>query len=304
MHFEGNEEVLWRLLIKKQLMDDGNPLHREIRPALVIGSGTMRGVYGGGQVIALESFGLANAFETVIGVSTGAPTAAYFLAGQAVLGTTIYCDECTTREFMSLSRFGKGNIVDIDYLAHVFRMGPKALNQRAVRAAIPNFLVAATDAATGHGRLLNAKDTYPDAVEALRASIALPGFTHGNVSIGGRRYLDGAVALPLPARLLMRHQPTDVLFLANRSRASVDSRISKVASRLMTSGYSKRIQMLFMSRHARLAKELEYLRASSCRVAVVWSDEEVGAYERDKQKLSSAVERAYTHLHNLLMRAG
>jgi predicted acylesterase/phospholipase RssA len=151
---------------------------------------------------------------------------------------------------------------------------------------------------------LNAKDTYPDVVEALRASMALPGFTHGNVSIGGRRYLDGAVALPLPARLLMRYQPTDVLFLANRSKASTDSRLNKIASRLMTSSYSKRIQTLFMSRNARLAKELKYLRESSCRIAIVWSDGEVGAYERDKQKLTAAVERAHTHLYNLFMRAG
>jgi len=72
-------------------------------------------VISGGQVIALEEAGLSDAFDIAVGVSTGAPIAAYFLAQQSVLGTSIYYEECTTPQFISLSRMRVG----ADYLVAV-----------------------------------------------------------------------------------------------------------------------------------------------------------------------------------------
>ena len=65
----------------------------ESGPVLIVGGGGQRGPFGGGWVMALENLNLRNAFKTVVGVSTGAPTISYFLAGQAAVGTSIYFEE-------------------------------------------------------------------------------------------------------------------------------------------------------------------------------------------------------------------
>jgi hypothetical protein len=69
------------------------------RPALMVLGGVLRGVYGGGGVRALERCGLTGGFTSAVGVSTGAPTVAYFFAHEAGIGTTIYFDECISGEF-------------------------------------------------------------------------------------------------------------------------------------------------------------------------------------------------------------
>src|SRR5579871_2481947 len=64
--------------------------------ALCVEGGAMRGVVSAGMVSALEELGLVTAFDAVYGSSAGAINAAYFLAGQARLGTTIYFEDINT----------------------------------------------------------------------------------------------------------------------------------------------------------------------------------------------------------------
>ena len=63
----------------------------------------MRGVVSAGMVSALEELGLTHAFDAVYGSSAGAINAAYFLAGQARLGTTIYYEDINNARFIDLA---------------------------------------------------------------------------------------------------------------------------------------------------------------------------------------------------------
>ena len=72
--------------------------------ALAVEGGAMRGVISAGMVSALEDLGLVDAFDAVYGSSAGAINAAYFLAGQARLGTTIYYEDINNAEFIDLAR--------------------------------------------------------------------------------------------------------------------------------------------------------------------------------------------------------
>jgi hypothetical protein len=93
IHFEGQPKLVFGELQKRR--DDlRNGIENNSNPVLMVLGGTLRGCYGGGGVIALKKMGLTDAFKTVIGISTGAPTVAYFLANQPEIGTSIYSEEC------------------------------------------------------------------------------------------------------------------------------------------------------------------------------------------------------------------
>jgi predicted patatin/cPLA2 family phospholipase len=73
--------------------------------ALVIEGGGMRGVISGGMVAALEQLGLLDIFDVVYGSSAGAIAGAYFLAGQARYGTTIFYERLNNSRFINFRHF-------------------------------------------------------------------------------------------------------------------------------------------------------------------------------------------------------
>ena len=122
MEFKGNPEVLANLWKKKRFMAANDAAHEAIRPALIVLSGSMRGVYGAAQALALDWAGLRDVFDWGIGISAGAPTVGYLLAGQMETGLSIYLNECSSSAFISMTRaLLKGKPVDLDYIASVFR---------------------------------------------------------------------------------------------------------------------------------------------------------------------------------------
>src|SRR4051794_4948860 len=74
------------------------------RVALIIEGGGMRGVVSAGMVAALEQLELQEVFDGVFGASAGAVTGAYFIAGQARYGTTIFYEDINNRKFIDLTR--------------------------------------------------------------------------------------------------------------------------------------------------------------------------------------------------------
>ncbi len=177
----------------------------------------MRGPYGAGSAAALHELGLGDVFDVVVGVSTGAPTAAYFLAGQdqVRLGSSLYYEECTSNAFMNPWRFKK--LVDIDQLITWMKRGPKALNTQAIRRHPSQFFVSAITR-KGHMELFDAKTAQPGMLEAIRASIAIPGLFGSWVPVNNTYYCDGGFDDPLPmSKVITMFHPTDVLVLPNQA---------------------------------------------------------------------------------------
>lgn len=305
MLFEGNKEVLVNLFKKKQLLMEGDASHQKIRPALLVLSGVMRGVYAGGQAIALDKAGFTDVFDVVVGVSTGAPVAAYFLAGHIQEGLTVYWHECTSRKFISPRRgFIGRRIVDIDYLASVFRgQTPRkvALDQEALHRSRSRFYTATTCGDTGEGLFLDAKSSNPDPIEALRATIAMPWLSHGNVVIDGRRYLDGVGAMPFPVQDMLGFCPTDLLVLANSPPQEKKGKAESFLLPFLLDSFPPPVREAFLTRHARFADELAFLRTQKeCRFSILWTDKAIGRFERNPNKLETAAVRAEKHFADLL----
>lgn len=308
MQFEGNPDVLTNLFLKKRLLAEEVPEEAQFRPVLLALGGVMRGVYGGAQVMALEHFDLTSIFDQVIGVSTGAPIAAYFLARQSELGTSIYVEECTTPAFISVSRGLRGGaFVDLDYITGVFRgeSSAKTLDQRRVYESRTAMYVGVTEAQSGRGVLLSATCARPDIVQAIRASIAIPG-NGPPVTIAGTAFLDGGVGCPLPGHaILERFKPTDLLILANREeRHREDGFIRRLLEPGMLRGVTGSFRAAVDRRQELFDAELAYLRAQvDCRVAIIWADGAVRATCRTRNTLRDAVDRSFRHAVQLLARA-
>ncbi|MFT4263468.1 MAG: patatin-like phospholipase family protein [Nocardioides sp.] len=166
------------------------------RPSLAVQGGGMRGVYSVAALAALEDAGLTKAFGRVGGSSAGAINAAYFLAGQANEGVSIYVDDLSASRFISFLRINK--IVDIDYLVDVALRQHHPLDVAALRASDSELLTTMTSVSTGEGVLASSWDASLDAYEVMRATAALPGLYARQVQVGVDRYVDGGVVVPIP----------------------------------------------------------------------------------------------------------
>ena len=117
------------------------------RLGLVIEGGGMRGVVGGGMVATLEVLGLRTVFDHVVGASAGACAGAYFLAGQAALGTRIFYEDINNRTFIDLARALRGRpVMNLDFLIDEVMAHAKRLDWPAIRDGGVGFSAVATDA--------------------------------------------------------------------------------------------------------------------------------------------------------------
>jgi predicted patatin/cPLA2 family phospholipase len=172
--------------------DDGASL------ALVVEGGAMRGVVSAGMVSALESAGLTDAFDAVYGSSAGAINAAYFLAGQAALGTTIYFENINNRRFIDLRRIVAGRpVVDLSFLIDDVAERVKPLDYARVLAARAPLTVVATDVRTGEAAALGPCRSREALRDALRASATMPVMAGPPVTVDGREYFDASLSEPI-----------------------------------------------------------------------------------------------------------
>ena len=94
----------------------------------------MRGAYGIGALSALEDEGLTEAFDYIVGSSSGGINGAYFVARQCRDAIKAYVDDLSCRKFVNLSRFGK--VMDIDFLIDNVVKDKRRLDIDKVKAAI------------------------------------------------------------------------------------------------------------------------------------------------------------------------
>lgn len=301
MRFEGNPEVLRNLWRKKQLIESGDVSQYEYRTLILVLGGVMRGVYAGGQCIALEEAGLTKAFDIAVGISTGAAMLGFFLSGKLRENIDIYWSE--RREFIDFSRLWKGGrpIADTNHLFSVFR---RRMDQEAIVRSRTTFHVGVTCVETGRGVLLDAKTVAPDVVEALHASCAMPAVCERTVALDGVEYLDGASALSFPARRVVEeYEPTDLLVLANCPSDERGSMFKDLLMQLLVRDYPEPFQRTFAMRNRRFAQEAAWLRSQrSLRWGIVWSGTKVRRFEDNLERLEDETEEARLYMSHLLGR--
>lgn len=188
--------------------------------ALAVEGGAMRGVVSAGMVWALEDLGYTHTFDAVYGSSAGAINAAYFLAGQAGLGTTIYFEDINNRAFIDLSRPLRGRpIVNLSFLLDdVARRRKQLAIGRVIESATP-LSVLATDVDSRRSVVFRGFGTADRLFAALRAGATMPVVAGGPFNHDGRRLFDASLSEPIPLATAESHGHTHVVVLLTRSGA-------------------------------------------------------------------------------------
>ena len=187
------------------------------RVALCVEGGAMRGVISAGMVSALEHLGLTNVFDAVYGSSAGALNAAYFRAGQAAVGTTIYSEDINNARFINPWRAVNGRpIVDLGFLIDEVAVRRKPLDVARVLAAPSPLAVMATDAATGRRVVLRNFSTGRELFEAMRAGATMPVVAGRPAAFGAGTYFDASLTEPIPVPTAEAEGHTHILVLLTR----------------------------------------------------------------------------------------
>lgn len=186
--------------------------------ALAVEGGAMRGVISAGMVSALEELGFADTFDAVYGSSAGAINAAYFLAGQARLGTSIYYEDINNRRFISLRRAALGRpIVNLSYLLADVAVRRKTLDVARVLASQAPLAVLATKVPDGSCAILRGFADESALFGALQASATMPVVAGPPSQYRGGRYLDASLSEPIPVPAAEADGHTHILALLTRS---------------------------------------------------------------------------------------
>jgi predicted patatin/cPLA2 family phospholipase len=164
---------------------------------LVLEGGGARAAYSAGLVHALLRAGVRP--RAVVGCSSGSINAAFVASGQTETLCDLWSNYVAGKHFISWRRqftpFAPPGLAIDDMLDRVM-IGQGLFDPVAATRGDPALYVAVTDVLSGAGVLV--QPTRENVVEWLRASLALPVGYNRIVRIGGRGFIDGGVAMPVP----------------------------------------------------------------------------------------------------------
>ena len=189
------------------------------RVALVIEGGGSRAAYSTGMIGVIHERGLADCFDAVYGSSAGALNGAWLLCGRAPEAMAGWTAPGVMRRVMDSRRVVRGRpVVDLDYLINELYTHLLPIDFAAVLANPVTLHPLGTDAADGQSvdlaALIRDVGTLKD---ALRATSCLPVMAGPPIElVGGRRFLDGGVAAPVPIRTALADGATHALVLRTR----------------------------------------------------------------------------------------
>ena len=209
-------------LITRRALDGSVPGQREdhYRLGLAVEGGAMRGVVTAGMVTGLEMLGLRDAFDVVYGSSGGASNGAYFVAGQAAYGTTIYYDHINSRDFINLWRPLRNKpIVDFHFVTEDVMVDSVVLDWKAVVDSPIPLKVLASCVESGDIEILEDFHSQQELMQALHASAHIPLVSGRNpFRYRGKLLWDSGIVDPLAIRSALSDQCTHLLALRSRPR--------------------------------------------------------------------------------------
>lgn len=253
----------------------------------------MRGVYSAGVVTALEELGLQDAFDEVIGISAGAATAAYFLAGQAALGTKIYYEDLASKEFINPLR--RGNVLNVSFLHEVFTER-KPLDQAAIYASRSNFYIGVTNISAVQPEYIHVNHTADkDIIKLIQASSSVPGMTPPT-KIDGVLYSDGITTCRNPIQFAVETlRCTDILYVTNQPLRQKDTITfgEKLFSRIATRSYGTEFRSAYLERHTMSDETASTTYPADIRIGVLCpASMPVKRLSKDAAKLKKIAEQA------------
>lgn len=280
-------------VVGRRAIDDG------MKRALVIEGGGLRGAFtaGAGEQLAVNGV----VFDEIVACSAGAPTAAYMVTGQPVIGAAIWCDYIHGDQLVAFGNVVRGlPFMDVDRLVRVFR-DVVPLNVAAIDASPTQVRVAVTCCRTGAPKYV--RMTTDNAFELMRATMALPVAYGKTVDVDGVPCVDGGLGAPVPLDPVADCDEIVVLSTKPRGYRRVHG---PVTSFLLGATYPRHpaLRRAFATRAARANEVLDRIDALEAegRVRVIRPEAPlpVGRIGRDRAAIVATLEAGRAAAHAFL----
>lgn len=301
MQLDGDSSVIEALKEKKRLMDAGEA-HEHIKPLLIVGGGFMKGAYGVGAGYVFEDLGYASVCDDIVGISSGAPSAAYYLSGEVRKGGRLVSEECCDDAFFDRTHWWRP--ADCGYIVDAMRPeGEKAITFEHVRAARTRLHIGVTRYDTAESVLLT-PDTPEDFFNTIHASILMPSISTDVVCIDGVRYVDGGFAYPhVLKHIFDTIAATHILLITNQDKDVGDIPLyEKILNKtLFRFRMSPALRTAAPRRRKERLKVLEsYTETYATPLMTVWGNSSIGSFERDPEKVKEVISMSEAWWRDLL----
>src|ERR1051325_4634239 len=166
------------------------------KTALIVEGGAMRGAWAAGVLGALHELGEQH-FDLVIAASSGACSAAYFVAGMFLPGLEIWKQHVGEQKVLRKTNWLRFKpMIDLAYLIDYCFRKKVPLPTEAFETGRMSFHIVLTECETGRAVYFRARREWT--FEALKATASLPFATRGYSFVAGVPYADGGLADAIP----------------------------------------------------------------------------------------------------------
>ena len=265
--------------------------------------GTMRGIFGAGVVTSLQEQNVYDRIHSIYAISAGAHDAAYFLARDTKLGSSIYYEDLILKDKFIKNRKSKflyelflrliskknkvKSLVDIDYLIEVEESNKRLKIEEIYKSSIPFYI-----------RLFNMKEKREEYVngktnilEKLHAAAAATPFYNKKIKINGNFYTDGDLLSRIIdknlEKVIQEHSDKKIFLVFNDSKKDRFSRETYFENFVWAILLFAFLRKTYVFKKLNLAKEknkLEKICALS-NIAIIEPDFDLSVFCEDKEAL-------------------
>ncbi len=269
-----------------------------MKTGIVDVGGGLRGIYAVGVLDYCMDQGIA--FDLGIGVSAGSANLASYAAHQRGRNHQFYTEYAFRKQYMSMGNYlRKRSYVDMDYVYGTLCRadGENPLDYPALRDNPMDFLVVATDAATGEARYFDKRDIHQDDYNVMKASSSIP-FVCRPYPVQGTAYFDGALSDPVPVEKAFDLGCERVVLILSKPESTLrkpgkDELFARGIQRKYPAAAEK-LRQRAQRYNACVAKAQEYARQG--KVLIIAPDDTCGidTLKKDKESLERLYQKGYT----------
>ncbi|MGE8722734.1 patatin-like phospholipase family protein [Leptospira terpstrae] len=214
------------------------PKAKGSKRALLVEGGGMKGAFSGGVLYAWNRFLRPNYFDLVVGVSSGACAAAYYVSmpkeepvkSEKALAVW-YRDLSGSKLISFFHPFQGKTLLNQEYLIDfIFRKKVRLESETLDRKNVPHFAIAVSNLQTHSIEYIKA--TSSNIFDLLKAATSLPIATRGKHWLNGKLYSDAAILNPLPIQDIIEAGYKEIVVIMNSPIRHISGPLTRFTSLL------------------------------------------------------------------------
>ncbi|EMY60747.1 patatin-like phospholipase family protein [Leptospira terpstrae] len=214
------------------------PKAKGSKRALLVEGGGMKGAFSGGVLYAWNRFLRPNYFDLVVGVSSGACAAAYYVSmpkeepvkSEKALAVW-YRDLSGSKLISFFHPFQGKTLLNQEYLIDfIFRKKVRLESETLDRKNVPHFAIAVSNLHTHSIEYIKA--TSSNIFDLLKAATSLPIATRGKHWLNGKLYSDAAILNPLPIQDIIEAGYKEIVVIMNSPIRHISGPLTRFTSLL------------------------------------------------------------------------